>query len=210
MSEFAPGSSGTKATPTFLQNNLKKQQNLVIILTDDLTISNPSLISVWAVFISYGSTPPSLNFVQIFPSESKDGRVDLMPAFSLTESKDPSPVFDKALRAFNFPIDGVIVTDAEGFNNISGWMFGNQYQLESPISATSDNQMGAAQMLQQFVSAACPKLTNADPTGKTAFSWQDLIPKHFHTRMPFETMAISWQNLSSNGTPPHCEFVQIP
>lgn len=107
------------------------QTNLVLLRVDDLSSSQPQLISIWIAFLGPADYP-GLTVMMLYPNPDAPDQVQsLADAFSLGEDKLPVQGFWQELAAYKFSWDGYLLADSQAITAVSGWINNNQVQLQA-------------------------------------------------------------------------------
>ncbi len=201
----APLISETASKPA-----LAKQRNIIIIHTNELYGQKPALISVWVVFATL-SDPPDLTFKSLYPpvlpSTDTNGLAD---SFALTPQADPASQFLDHLRSYNFPWQGFVLVDNEAINELAGWINGKNPGLNHQTSANPDEAKLVLQDEQLLFRQMCDSLNASDAQRGSKPNWRQIIPGHFHSNFPFDTVIQQWARLTAPDNPPHCEVLVTP
>lgn len=182
------------------------QNNYLIIHVDSLTAKDPQLISIWAAFV-YQTDPPQMMFVPLYPATNPDVHERISTAFNLNSDKLVSSTFiNQVNKAFDIQTSGYILTDDIATSLSIQWLTGVSTTIVS-TPAVSDIEKGDLRSnegvsYQQF----CQLLTaGSSSIYVSAINWQSLLPDHFSTNLPFETMALLQDQVKNSLSPIQCE-----
>jgi len=201
-----------KSNPLFVQNSSGStgilQQNYLLIHVNDLTLDNPDLVSVWAVFV-YQSKPPQLMFVPLYPSYNADVHNQITQSFSLGKDRVINTKFiNQISKSFDIKISGYVLSDNVGVGFADQWLTGQQATVTSTPAATDEEKQAIRANGETSYKQFC-QLVSAD-IGNSFFSavdWTLLLPDHFSTNIPFETIALATDQLVRATTPIQCEVL---
>jgi hypothetical protein len=177
------------------------QQNLLIIHVDELNKPNPTLISVWVVFISQYDQS-FISFKSLYPDPlSPRPILPVTVIFSLNEEGKPSDVFLKWVSDHQLEWNAFVLIDQEGLAHISE-------RVESPgldriIPRSKDQLQAVWQQEAQLMDHLCMQLQPRNK--KTELNWNELIPDHFRSDLSFEEAILIWSQLTTGGASPNCE-----
>jgi hypothetical protein len=206
----------SKRTPTFPPTQASNQQNFLIIHVDDLAGVNPCLVSVWIGFISYFEDQPFIYFKQLYPDpNSPYMREAIIKAFQMDATRKPSPEFIQEIKHFNIPWDGYILMDDFAASEMVTWI-----QMARPTSPSSENlaptpeQVITARPGEPDLSLAleptwiqdlCEHLSRRNFNAGPFQKWSEVMPHHMQTDLTFDTLALTWENLTSSSKPTRCK-----
>ena len=93
------------------------QINLILVRVNDLTLSHPSLTSIWGIFISR-SDFPGLIMKRIYPEAGSPISVKLGQTFSLDEQKQLNLKFLNVMRDLDMPAVEIVIVDNIGMSKL--------------------------------------------------------------------------------------------
>ncbi len=158
----------TKVADTNIQKRNEENQQLTILLiqADDLTLGSPRLAEIDIMFVLAGKTP-SVNFLQVYPSDDQDIDLLLVSQFILdAESTIDDGFFETLRMAYNFSWDGTVVFDQTISGEILTWAEGilPSDPINSQISFTLDNSSNSS-----IVNEICVIASSAFPLDLSQF-----------------------------------------
>jgi hypothetical protein len=168
------------------------QRNYLLIQVDDLTTTNPQLISAWITFF-YSSTPPQLMFIPIHPSTDSEIDKENVSAFQLLDGKKVSAKFLKNLQyIYKLTIDGYVVTDSIGYGNFILWMGGDPSKVNFLPAVTTEEKQTLLLNETSFLDNLCQLFkTGASNSFFSQIDWSAVLPDHFSTNLPFEELMLT-------------------
>jgi hypothetical protein len=178
------------------------QHNILVIRVNDLESSNPVLLSAWIFFITY-SDPPNMTMKILFPSSKPD---TLSGSFSIDRNGRLSSRFEKEVEKLNFPWDGYLIMDDQGFQKFSEWI------LNQPVAIAPHDIRNPPDGFEVFVydsrqlTALCQNLQGASQR-QNMLQWREIVPSHFRSNLAFENLILFWDYLTQSGNPPYCEVI---
>ncbi len=183
------------------------QQNYLLIHVDDLTQKNPRLIAVWGAFVYY-SQPNQIMFLPLLPSYDASINDPLYKAFSIQKNGQVSGSFlDLVQKKLNFQLTGIVVVDSTGLASFNRWLTGQENPIVAAKPENDDQKHALLLNAQTFFNGLCSKLQNPSPDWTNAVDWTAVAPTHFFTSLPFETIMVDMQKLSSSGTTNQCSVL---
>jgi hypothetical protein len=183
------------------------QQNILLIHVDDLTLSRPNLISVWG-FFAYYANQNQVVFLPLLPSIDASVQSSMVEKFSLDGTRQVSKDFITALQQqFNLKVTGVVVTDNVGLSFFASQLTGQSAPVAA-VQPTNDDQKKQILMNAQFFfQSICSLLQNKSGDTALNLDWQQLVPDHFSTSLPFETIMVDRQKLFGSSAVNQCSVL---
>lgn len=193
------------------------QHNLLIISTDDLSLTEPKLMSIWLV--TYFLDDPTVTFLPVYPTVS-NGKIitdtELLDSFELAKLNDQHQIsenFQEYLEQRNFWWSGYILIDQSAYTAVIEMTM----QEVNDGDRVSDDQVGLTQGddLQALESVylrdesnmlyICDQLTQeAD-----SFNWEafrEFAPQHLSTDFDLESMIEEWVGMLASKDKAICSF----
>lgn len=169
------------------------QSNILLVHVDQLDRENPALVSLWVIF-SYRADPVSLTFLPIYPT-GKEGETDQAALFSLSSDKKISPDFLERLQnQYNLQWSRLILIDDAG---ASYW---SQFMTGTPFSQTiSSDPRTLIQPETDLISAFCDSVRERGSGLLTSFEWNQIIPDHMRTDLPFDSVVSELDRIQKSG-----------
>jgi len=198
--QFALNNDNGRATQV---SDPREQHRLIVIHVDALDSASPRIVSVWflSLFFHEG-LPPTISLAKIFPASDALTSQVMERAFSLNRDNDPPATFWQTIRAQNIQWDDYMVLDQVTVNRVFGWILGpGDYNWVN--TALQENPDEVKRLLTQ----ACEGLGGIDNRETQAFSWGDLVPVHFHSRIPMEEALAYWEQITKSKEPVRCDVV---
>lgn len=189
-----------RSTPARQLNVQEKQQNLVIIHTDQIGSANPELHSVTVAVLFHSNSQSNLTFVQIYPpSDPQNSRQAMAQAFDMDHQGNPDPTFWREFNKEKIKWDGFVVIDDQEFATLKTWL------ANQPASAVSlPDQQNWSAAAPAFFQAACQFIQSPNSSKRPTYNWSSL-EGHFHTDLAFDSMMAVWGTLVRPGIPTHCQ-----
>jgi hypothetical protein len=177
------------------------QQNFLLVHVDDLNTNDPELISAWVVFV-YQSDPPQMMFVPLYPSLTVDIHDRLKRTFSLNSDNTLNSQFiSQVKKSFDIQISGYILSDDVGIGYSNQWLTGQTTTPVSTYANTDEEKLAVRTAGQTVYQQFCQLLsTGASKSYFSAVNWTLLLPDHFSTDIPFETIALSTDKITNAST----------
>jgi hypothetical protein len=176
--------------------------SLILVHVDDLSSgSDPALISVWSMVVNYTdeSKAPQVTLKALYPDPfAVDSQKDAPAAFSLNSQGGVTEKFTGWLESQPVVWEGILLFDDSGLNNLSQWLTGQLPEL--PGSSGQDVFIQEAPLMV----ALCESTWADRPLGPMP-AWSELIPAHFSSDAPFDTLITAWDRLAYASYPPACK-----
>lgn len=184
------------------------QQNYLLIHVNDMTLEKPELVSVWVAFV-YPSTPPQFMFLPLYPSYEKAVHKRILRNFQMDSEKRVSAGFLKQIeRTFDLQITGYVLADDIGIGYSNFWLTGQDTpNLNTAVFSEDEthfirlNGQTSYQQLCQLISA------NTGNSYFSAINWSQLLPDHFSTDLPFETIELTIDQIIHAPSVVQCEVL---
>jgi hypothetical protein len=193
---------------TTVETDTVVQQNFLLIHLNDLTQKKPELISVWVGFV-YPSDPPQLMFIPLFPSYDEVIHSSLLKKFSLNTDKTVSDRFISQIsKSYDIQTSGYILTDDVGITYSNLWLTGQNAPVTSTPAMSDAEKLTLRMSGQSAYESFCQVISSG--SSKSYFSavdWTLLLPSHFSTNIPFETIALITDKLARAATPVKCDVL---
>lgn len=184
------------------------QQNYLIVQLTDLSGDSPQLVSVWGVFVLYGDSP-HIAFVPLFPNSNAQISNRLTGSVKVDRDGNLSDRFISRLqREFSIVTQGYVVVDNSSMSSLSETLFNDSFlTIEStPVTEVEIQQVLSAG--QQFFGKTCVKVKKQGvDIMLDKIDWLSLLPAHFSTNLPFETIQLSFEMLESTDSSINCEVL---
>lgn len=196
---------GDEKPPVNALNNPSEQHKLIVIHVDALDAANPRIVSVWFLSLFFhDELPPTISLIQIYPSSDALTSQIMERSFSVNGDRDPPAAFWQSIRAQKIEWDDYMIIDQVTVNRVLGWIIGpGNYDWVN--QATRDNPREVESLLKQ----ACTGLGGIDHRETAPFSWGDLVPAHFHSRLPMERALAYWEQITKAEKPIKCEVTVL-
>lgn len=183
------------------------QQNYLLIHVDDLSAQDPQLIAVWGAFVYYAQ-PNQVMFLPLLPSYEAGINDPLYDSFSLGKNGEISKNFISQIQQeYDLQITGWVLVDNTSlavFNQLAG-------SQETVIAAAQPENEDQKHILllnaQSFFQNACTRLQNPPSDWINTVPWSQIAPAHFSTNIPFETIMVDLQKLTSISTSNQCSVL---
>ncbi|KAF0112344.1 MAG: hypothetical protein FD147_217 [Chloroflexi bacterium] len=168
------------------------QRNYLLIHVTDNTVEEPELVSVWVAFVYY-STPPQLMFMPLYPSYDPKIQTNLSQSFQFTTDKNISTKFIKQIeQAYNIKTSGYVLSDNLGVSYSNLWLTGQETQVSTGVAMTDEEKHIIRVNGQTAYQQLCLLfLSGASNSYFSSINWSLLLPDHFSTNLPFETIALT-------------------
>ena len=187
-----PPSSETTETPP------AKQNNLLVIQVDDLSLDQPNLKAVWLASYFISANQSVLTFTSLFPSTDASIAGNYSTTFAIKPDGTLSRRFLTAVSAANITSDGYLVIDSAGSTLVETWLKAQGVPIFTSASSA-----------QTLIENTCGYL-NAKGTlatdNTTRFDWEQ-FDAHFHTDLSLDKLLASWDSLFENTHLVRCELI---
>lgn len=207
--KILPANNGTTIADQGSDNSTNVlQNNYLLVHVSDLTIEDPELISAWVAFV-YQSNPPQLMFIQVYPSSNVTVNDKLAQAFSLSSTKELSAKFIKQYNtSFHTQNNGYILIDNIGAGYYNQWLFGQATAIASTPAMTDEEKQALRLSEQASFQQFCQLVsTGASNSYFSSVNWTLLLPDHYVTNLPFETIALTTDQIAFASSPVQCEVL---
>lgn len=184
--------------------NVSEKPNTILLLeTDDLSLEEPQLLSIWFIHVNSGEKP-KLGFTPVVTIDMVDNEdFYLLQKFSITPEKQPNREFLKLVAKKGFPSQNYIIVDQKSAAAIINWFAGKE--LANPLALDQHSIEQYGPVLRGF----CGSLASVSDKGLLDFPWSKITPDHFSTSLQFDRVLSNFAHLTSPKTP-HCEMVPLP
>ena len=178
--------------------------NTVLILeTDDLSQTEPQLLSIWFIHINSGDKP-KLGFTPVVTIDMVDSEdYNLLQKFSINPKQQPGNEFLSLVAKKGFPTQNYIIIDQKSAAGFVNWFAGKEFSNPLVLDMHSMAQYGP--VLRGF----CSSLSSVQERGLVDFPWSKVTPDHFATSLQFARVISNLAQLTSPKTP-HCEMIPLP
>jgi hypothetical protein len=195
----------TQTTGSQPINSADRQKNIVILRIDDLMQPQPTLITIWVMFI-VPSDPPAAAFKLLYPSlnESTPAFGEL---FKLSPDRQLSNDFITGLNQYQFHWDGIVLMDNETTSVLYEWFTGDSQDFIRQPAATKEEKelVSAAEII--LLKQLCNSMNiPGDQRGESPH-WRALFPNHLSTNLDLQTAVYIWDALSDPRLNTHCEVL---
>jgi hypothetical protein len=186
------------------------QTNLVLMRVNDLSATQPELISIWIAFLGPADYP-GLTVMMLYPNPDAPEQVQsLADAFSLGEDKQPVAEFWQELASYKFTWDGYLLADSQAITSITGWVNNSQVQLQAQPANNPEGYRIIQYEETSVFKNICSTLGNAEDAAGPVPDWGSIIPLHMRTDLTFEAMMYSWGKLNPPGNTTPCYILGNP
>jgi hypothetical protein len=203
LADKSNGLASSAPAPYLNAQSSDTQFNMVMIHVDDLSKEDPSLVSVWGLFMATHDHP-GLIFKPFYPS-NLDAKVseDLAKSFSVTPEKAPSQKFlEKLYNATNFSWNSYVLVDDTAVKTLDEWLAGNSADSISPVTTRYRIEEEDA-IVQNFCDQFAGLLIRENQP-----QWTSLIPNHLRTDFSLESFLTRWEKLTTAPNPPQCKVLR--
>jgi hypothetical protein len=191
--------------PTAPAAQTSSQVRYLIIRTDDLNKSNPALLTIWGVIVSY-SNPTTVYFSPVYPLQQN--LADLASLFKLGKDRALTSEFMEALKKYNLDLTGYIIVDSTGADSYLNWLIPAKNRAAStPPSSTKAVQSLLNQQRQYFLQI-CQILAKPAKTNPQSLNWKSVYPDHLIPSPDIETIMTTLHRLFTDGQPFVCHVVE--
>ena len=205
--KILPSNNG-KTNPGPAESTGVLQQNFLLIHVDDRNKDDPKLISIWAAFY-YPSNPPQLMFLPLYPAFDADVHSRLEKGFGLNSNKKINENFVSQInKLFDIQTSGYILSDDTAIGYSNQWLTGQEAVYTSLIATTDEEKILLRTTEQTTFQQFCQTIsTGVANSYFSAVDWTLLLPDHFSTSIPFETIALITDQITRATTPVRCDVL---
>jgi hypothetical protein len=192
------------------------QHNFLFIHADDLSKKPPKLISVKIGLITDFEGEPFIHFKSLYPNANAPFmQTIIVNAFNLGPDGKPLPGFFTQINRYNIKYDGFILIDDSGATILTSYIDGTNTKSQSTgAQAEPTTNPGAADNTDMYtvveakwIQTLCTFLgqrnTNLAPYQK----WSEVMPDHVRTNLNFDTLALTWERLTTAPKPTRCKLI---
>jgi len=187
------------------------QRNILVILVDSLSTSDPRLEGVWLV--GKLSTNPHLVFFPIFPSSREEEAVIWSGAFDLDDDGQPSAAFLENLKAKNIQWDNYLLVDHPSLADLielTGRIDWNGQSLSgvevvAKITLAQLEPLAALQAQAFVAQELCRNTTSLMQSADPALLW-GLLTHRMHSDLELASVQAARNDFALIVGGPTCEF----
>ncbi|HZW03559.1 MAG TPA: hypothetical protein VFF68_06520 [Anaerolineaceae bacterium] len=201
QSSLASAFQTTPATEVPAPTELTHQTNLIFVHVDDLKAPRPALRSLWGFFISL-QDPAGVMVTPLLPFASEATQQKLLSSFRLNENGSLDSRFTETVRkSLELTFAEYILIDDTGMSLTAQWL-SERGGVPLDVSIAPAETLPEAE--QAFFTAACSAVTTLPPGGPV-FIWDEILPDHGYTNLPFQNAIRMWMTLADPEKPARCE-----
>lgn len=208
--EYASISSQPGHTPTVIPN----QSNLLIVLVDDLSSSQPELIGLWLA--GRVSSAPQIIFLPIFPSQSSSKSENAIHSSFLDTSGNLDENFVNTLHTREIWWDHYLAADMNSLIDLVSLMNGISWngenytgpEIVTLISEILDQPRVALELQAQIAGELCNNLPDWAVKADSEIL-EGLFESRFRSDMEFGLIQSARQKISGPEGIPVCAFPTI-
>ena len=204
---FAGIRQANAITPTSATH---RQISWVVVRVDDMTIEQPRLVSVWAMFLTF-SPGPQVFFKPLFSSASSTNHYpDLGIIFSVTADRSISNKFMNELNRLMTHQSGMVILDDIGYELFTSWftqpVTANETRPFVPQTGIVDTRTFRGEIMNY--GQICTTLENTSRPSLASLPWRELYPNHLASFPTLQSLANLWERLILSDLAAHCEVIE--
>jgi hypothetical protein len=184
--------------------------NLIVVVVDDLIKPRPNPISVWGIFINIDKNQfMEVAYILLYPvsgSLTENGRIENL--FSIESNRSLSTNLLKYLaETYSFPWDSYVILDRIAITFLSDSITGIPANFsENKPSISEDEQVWVGEQ-ETLLQDICQSLNEDDFQGKPPLDWKTIMPEHFLTNQPVQTLLANWEMIIKTQKPGKCKLL---
>ncbi len=183
------------------------QTSILLVQVDNLTLSNPQLISAWGLFTSH-SQPAQVVIKTVYPPLTDDPTsASLARRFALNAERLPTTATLNQIRKDKFNFEHVIVVDQTSLKAITEWLAGRSVTLAPMVPDSMDAAQNILVQDAAVMNEICRGMTRSEKSRGLEPDWQGLIGEHFSSDYPLDAFISDWSRLDNRTAPPQCEIL---
>ncbi len=186
-----------------------RQSSWIMVRVDDMTIEQPKLVSVWAMFLTF-SPEPQVFFKPLYSNETSTNKYpDLEKVFNVSADRTISADFIKELdRLITYP-SGMVILDDIGFKSFSSWFMPpaivSNMRPFVPQTGSSRVMGGETNDYKQI----CQSLENTIRPSLSSLPWMNMFPNHILAYPSLQGLTSLWEKLILSNLKAHCEVITV-
>jgi hypothetical protein len=204
---FAGIRKANAITPASTPN---RQSAWIMVRVDDMTVEQPRLVSVWAMFLTF-SPGPQVFFKPLYSNEASLNKyAKLEKAFSVAADRTISRDFIEELNRLVTYQSGMVLLDDIGFKSFTSW-------FTRPITTSEARpfvpQTGSFQPIGEEAkdySQICRSLEKPIRPDLDSLPWRNMFPNHILAYPTLQGLINVWERLIISDLDAHCEVIPIP
>ncbi len=201
---FAGISQANAITPA---STAPRQSAWILVRVDDMTIEQPKLISVWAMFLTF-SPNPQVFFKPLFSNEASGiKKPNLGTVFSVASDRTVSLEFIKELDRLISHQSGMVIVDNTGFEGFTSWFTlpstASDIRPFVPQTGSAITFGGETRHYYQI----CETLEASNHPSLINLPWKNLLPNHLLAYPSMLSMTKVWEQLYISDVETHCEVI---
>lgn len=188
-----------------------KQSSWILVRLDNLTVEQPRLISVWAMFLTY-SPGPQVFFKPLFSIDAKTNKYpELEKVFSVSTDRTVSYDFIQELNKLIPHQSGLLILDNTGYETFTNWFLSSSPALELQPSDLGTSLVYSKKLNGETedYNRICFALSNENHPALANLPWWELLPDHLVAHPTLQNLANLWEKLIHSGFKTHCEVIPI-
>ncbi len=186
-----------------------RQSIWIMVRVDDMTLEQPRLVSVWAMFLTF-SSGPQVFFKPLYSNEARTNIYpDLQKVFNVSADRTVSSAFIKELDQIISNPSGMVILDDIGFKSFTSWF--------KPPSIVSEMrpfvpQTGSGQIIAGETNdykQICLSLENTLRPSLANLPWKSMFPNHILAYPGLQSLTNLWERLVLSDQNAHCEVIPV-
>jgi len=187
--------------------SLNYQRSVLMVQIDDMTATNPQLISMWILFISNTDTSQVIIKSIFTPIVEDPQSTQLAVDFNITQDNNLSSTFLHTVGKQNIPYNNIILFDQSAFKSISEWITAHSVSLSPIIAKSMDDAQNILVQDAAVFNEICRSIPGKSQSRGPVPPWENLVTSHFSSDFLFDDMMLLWEVLSNNEHSIQCEVI---
>lgn len=201
---FAGISQANAITQT---STMPRQSAWILVRVDDMTIEQPDLISVWAMFLTF-SPNPQVFFKPLFSNDASDQKnPNLGTVFGVSSDRTVSLEFIQELDRLISHQSGMVIVDNTGFEGFTSWFTppttAGEIRPFVPHTGSANTFGGETRQYYQI----CETLEASSHPSLVSLPWKNLLPNHLLAYPSMLSLTKVWEQLYISDIETHCEVI---
>jgi hypothetical protein len=187
------------------------QSSWIMLHVDDMTIEQPKIVSVWAMFLTF-SPGPQVFFKPLYAFDASSNKYPhLGKVFTVSADRTISQDFIKELNRLIPHQSGMVIMDDIGYEAFTDWFTTPAITHESQpfVPQTGFTRIDTFKGESWNYVQICKTLENTAHPSLTDLPWRKLLPNHLVAYPTFQSLTSLWKRLVLAEFDAHCEVIQV-
>lgn len=175
-----------------------RQENVLFVQVDSLEGHQPTLISIWMAFFSFGDDAELL-FLPLYPSGNASRDQELTRHFGLGSDGMLGTTFAQYLRStFHISWSPTLLIDSQGLATIHSALLGTDSGDVYQASTRDTSWIERLSPTYHLIQSTCDQFVR-DPSGIVAhIPWLELEPDHLRTSLELDELVDTAKTLKTS------------